>query len=129
MTGYHVLIKPAIKETHDKGRAKNGMFIAVPDPIKNQINDISPGYWRIQAAILSCKYFNFLIINSYFPVDRQNANDRELVELMETLEVIKHTIDNNEFDDILWLGDINCDFLRNSAHLNQIRNFIEEFSI
>ena len=129
LTGYYVLIKPAITETHDKGRAKNGMFIAVPDPIKNQINDISPGYWRIQAAILSCKYFNFLIINSYFPVDRQNANDRELVELMETLEVIKHTIDKNEFDDILWLGDINCDFLRNSAHLNQIRNFIEEFSI
>ena len=28
LPGYHCMIKPAIKETHDKGRAKNSMFIA-----------------------------------------------------------------------------------------------------
>ena len=45
--GFYFLINPAIKETHDKGRGKNGMFIAVPSSIKSQIEDVSPGYWRL----------------------------------------------------------------------------------
>ena len=50
-------------------------------------------------------------------------------ELMETLEAIKHIIENNDFDDILLLGDINADFLRNSAHCNQVKSFIEELNL
>ena len=64
LEGFHVLIKPAIKETQDKGRAKNGMFIAVPDNVKNQISDISPAFWRLQAALFACEHSNQLIINS-----------------------------------------------------------------
>ena len=47
LPGFYILINPAIKETHDRGRAKNGMFIAVPSSIKSQIEDVSPGYWRL----------------------------------------------------------------------------------
>ena len=43
LPGFYCIINPAIKETHDKGRAKNGMFIAVPSSMKRQIEDVSPG--------------------------------------------------------------------------------------
>ena len=70
LTGFHLIIKPAVKVSHENGRAKNGMFIAVPDKIKNQITDVSPSSWRVQAAILKCKKSKLFIINSYFPVDK-----------------------------------------------------------
>ena len=122
-------IKPAVKETQDKGRAKNGMFVAVPNSIKNQIIDVSPVFWRIQAVVLTCKHSKILIINSYFPVDKRTVNVHDVNELLETLEAIKHTIEVNEFNDILFLGDINADFLRNSNHCNQVSNFLEEFQL
>ena len=123
--GFSFIIKPAVKQAQDKGRAKNGMFIAFPDPIKSQIEDVSPTFWRIQAAILKSSNSNLLIINSYFPVDSRNDGG----ELLETIEAIKHVIEQNEFSNILWLGDINCDFLRQTAHITQVQNFIEETTL
>ena len=38
-SGCHVIPKPAVKETLDKGRAKNGMAIIIPDSLKNQPSD------------------------------------------------------------------------------------------
>ena len=87
LEGYHVIIKPAVKDSHDKGRAKNGMFVAVPNSIKNQIIDVSPVFWRIQAVLLTCRSSKILIINSYFPVDRRTENVRGGGELL------KHTIE------------------------------------
>ena len=34
LPGFNCFIKPAVKNNHDKGRPKNGMFIAFPDEIK-----------------------------------------------------------------------------------------------
>ena len=48
----YVIINPADKSTHCKGRARGGLFITVPDYFKNNIQDISPGYWRLQAALV-----------------------------------------------------------------------------
>ena len=42
-----VLINPAVKTSQDKGRPKNGMFIAIPEKLKNHVEDISPNFWRI----------------------------------------------------------------------------------
>ena len=49
---YHCIIKPAMKETHDKGRARNGMFIAIPEILKNCVNDVSPDFLGIQAITI-----------------------------------------------------------------------------
>ena len=100
------------------------MFVAVPDAIKNQITDVSPVCWRIQAVMLTCTKSNLLIINSYFAVERRNQNV-VIGDLLETLEAVKHTIENNDFNDILFLGDVNADFLRNSADCLQVQNFLE----
>ena len=42
LPGYFAIIKPAVKLTHDKGRPKGGLFIAVPDCVKNEVKDVSP---------------------------------------------------------------------------------------
>ena len=48
----HIVINPAEKASHCKGRARGGMFIAVPDYFKNNIQDVSPGHWRLQAVLV-----------------------------------------------------------------------------
>ena len=42
----NIVIKPAFKKDLNHGRPSNGMFIAFPDNIKNQVTDVSPGFWR-----------------------------------------------------------------------------------
>ena len=46
-----IIFKKATKDNMGGGRPKNGMFIAVPDEIKELVTDISPNHWRIQAVI------------------------------------------------------------------------------
>ena len=82
------------------------MFVAVPDNYKNIIEDVSPNYWRLQAVILNCANFKLLLINSYFPVDTKTMNFDES-ELLETLNHIRNVLNMNEFNHILWTGDIN----------------------
>ena len=50
-----------------------------------------------------------------------------------TLNYWKHNhmvnvLNGNEFNHILWTGDINSDFLRNTDHVNVVKQFVEEFS-
>ena len=126
--GFHFIINPAVKETQDKGRAKNGMFIAFPESIKNRVQDVSPGNWRIQAAIIKCSTSNILIINSYFPVDKMTVKV-DGTELSEIIQFIKQIIENNEFSNLLLLGDINCDFIRRTGHTKDVSSFVEECSL
>ena len=128
LPGYLTIINPAKKDTHDKGRPKGGMFMAVPDAIKNLVVDISPGFWRTQAIILKMNSSRILIINSYFPTDPGTIafNDSDL---LETLETIRKIINNNDFHHLFWLGDINADFLRRSGHVTCVKNFLEDLKL
>ena len=103
------------------------MFIAVPDAFKNNVDDVSPDYWRLQAVILKCGNSKIILINSYFPVDPRTKTFDDS-ELLETLDHIRNILNKNEFNHILWTGDINSDFLRNTGHVNVVKQFIEEFS-
>ena len=40
---HHILFKPAEKD-YLEGRPKNGMFIAIPEIMKENVTDISPGH-------------------------------------------------------------------------------------
>jgi exonuclease III len=126
LTGFHTIIKPAVKNDFNYGRPKNGMFIAVPDMFKNIIEDVSPNFWRLQAVIICCTNFKLLLINSYFPVDPKTMNFDES-ELLETLNHIRNVMNMNKFDHVLWTGDINSDFLRKTGHVNTVKQFVEEF--
>ena len=39
---FQFLINPAVKNSHDKGRPKNGMFIAFPRNIESYLTDVFP---------------------------------------------------------------------------------------
>ena len=97
LPGYFVIVKPAVKNAHDKGRPKGGLFIAVPDIFKNEVNDVSPAFWRTQAITLKIGSSKILLINSYFPTDPGTVNFEEN-ELIETLHSVREVIEENDFD-------------------------------
>ena len=107
---FHIFFKSAIKVNYD-GRAKNGMFIAIPNSIIDSVVDVSPDFWRIQAIIIKSDNSNILVINSYFPQDPKTINFDD-AELIEILKVISSVIDNNVFSELIWCGDINTNFVR-----------------
>ena len=96
--------------------------------MKSQIEDISPGYWRLQAIIIKTGNQRLLLINSYFPTDPSTIRFDD-AELMETLEYIRKIFDDNQFSSVIWAGDINCDFIRKTGHVNMIDNFITEMAL
>ena len=128
LPNFHIVFKAAKKDTFDKGRPKNGMFIALPSKYKEQVTDISPDYWRVQAVTINCGNARILLINSYFPVDSRNLdfNDNEL---LETIASILSVIDNNDFSDLIWCGDINADFIRATGHVQKVTDFVNDLKL
>ena len=110
------------------GRPKNGMFIVVPDEIKELVVDVSPNHWRVQAITLQSPSNRLLIINSYFPNDPK-ISEFDTSELLTTLSAINSVMEGNEFDNIIWTGDINADFMRNTQFTSIIERFIDENSL
>ena len=66
-----------------------------------------------------------LVINSYFPTDPGTIAFDDS-DLLETLQSIKSVVDHIEFDKLIWLGDINTDFICKSGHVNSVKNFIDD---
>jgi hypothetical protein len=128
--GFQFFVNPAIKSGQDRGRPANGMFICVPDCIKSCVTDISPGHWRVQAVVIESDHSRTLLINSYFPFDKRDQLDIEgLNDLTETLGVINNIIQGCECDAVVWAGDINADYSRNTQHCNIVKENIEELNL
>ena len=104
------------------------MFIAFPESLKNIITDVSPGFWRLQALTIKLGNFTTLLINTYFPTDPQKPQADES-ELLEILGFIREVIRKNEFDALLWAGDINAHFLRNTSHTFTVNETIEDLGL
>ena len=100
------------------------MFIAVPKQLRNMMEDVSPEHWRIQAVLFCYNLKKILLINTYFPVDQRNNQDDD--DLIITLQCIRGVMDNNDYDTLLWSGDLNMDLKRNSRHVEMTKDFIEE---
>ena len=95
------------------------MFIAVANEIKEYVSDVSPKYWRVQTIILKA-YNRILIINSYFPTDPR-TEDFDTAELQTTLSAINDVKNANDFDNIVWDGDINADFVPVSSTISYLK--------
>lgn len=119
-----VIFKKAVKDSID-GRPKNGMFIAVPVEIREHIVDVSPNHWRVQAVILSTPNNKILIINSYFPTDPK-VNEFDTSELLSTLSAISSVLNDHVYDNVIWGGDINADFIRQTFFTNTVNSFVME---
>ena len=123
-----MIFNPAIKNDLNHGRPSNGMFIAYPVQIKNQVFDVSPGFWRLQAVNIKFSSATLLLINSYFPTDSQR-NCTDETDLLETLSHIKRVIEVTKSDTVLWVGDINSDFLRNTSHTGAVQDALQDLGL
>ena len=121
---YHIYFNPANKEKLT-GRPSNGMFIAIPKYLKSKVTEVSSLSSRIQAVILKAECRNMLILNTYFPQDPK-TNDFDTTDLLTTLIGIQNILKENYFTEVLWTGDINADFSRDTKFASTIRNFVKE---
>ena len=88
------------------GRAKGGlaqMCLKNVDILKDRL---LTNNWRIQAQVLKFPKSRLLWINTYLPTDPLTVQFDDS-ELLEVLHEVESTMDNAEFDDILWNGDLN----------------------
>ena len=120
----HILLKPALKESLE-GRPRNGMFIAEPEMMKEKIADISPNHWRVQAALIQNTNSKIMIVNSYFPQDSRSSINID-PEVEEVITVINNLLMNYNFDDVIWMGDINADFSRNTKHVWRLETYLND---
>ena len=64
-----------------------------------------------------------------FPWQDPRVNDFDETELILLLSEIRNMLNNMEFDEILWEGDINADFMRRMRFARIIEDFINEMNI
>ena len=118
---HHVIFKPATKDGMD-GRPKNGLFIAVPIFLKENVKEIPVESKRLQGVIVTVESFRILLINSYFPTDPRSDFDE--IDLLMLLTEIQKIIDENDFDYMVLVGDINADFRRKTKFVDIIQEFL-----
>ena len=69
-----------------------------------------------------------MIINSYFPTDPKTLNNDNR-DLVTTLAILINIIEATPFHSLYLAGDINADFLRNSSHVQEVRNFMSRLNL
>ena len=124
---HHIVFKPAVKKGLE-GRPMSGLFIAVPMIFKDKIDDVSRESIRIQSLVISLESTKLLLINTYFPTDPKTS-DFDESELLLLLSDVRLTIQDNDFDTLIWTGDINADFKRNTKFVRIVDEFISEINV
>ena len=127
LPGHHLFCKPAVKEGFD-GRPKNGMFVAVPLNLREKTKDISPSSDRVQCVVIKDHLCSILILNTYFPTDPRK-DDFDDTELQLVLSEISTLISDNPCDNVIWTGDINADFRRNSRFVDMVDDFVTDLGL
>ena len=130
LPGAFIFFKPAHKENPlSRGRPQNGMFIAIPQSLKNVTFNISPQHWRIQAIKIQLNNASLVIINTYFPNNPRTA-DFDDSALNEVFEEIGAIAAGQSFDHMVLLGDINTDleFIENHGRMSSWDKFGADFS-
>lgn len=112
-----------------RGRGKGGLAQIWPKSLDHLISRIPvPNAKRVQGSLIALPTSKILWINTYFPGDPGNDNVDE-IELRHTLSGIKWLIDNNVHDHIIWAGDINADFKRDTRHVTVVQDFLKELNL
>ena len=117
---HRIIFKPAIKDGLD-GRPKGGMFIAIPNGLKDAVTEVKVDSNRLQCAVVRVASCRVLLINSYFPTDPRGEFDE--ITLLIIFNEIQKVIDETSFDHLILGGDINADFSRKTRFVNMILAF------
>ena len=121
---------PAFKaNTHiSRGRPSGGLgFVFHKNLSKMIVRLNSPDSNRVQGLRLNFSNDSYVLINSYFPVDKRDGNIDELLRVLQDIKYIIDLCDDN--CKIILLGDLNCDFNRDTIFCNHVKDFCEENSL
>ena len=78
-----------------------------------------------QATMFRFPECPLLIINAYFPCDVKSSQ-YDLEELYNLLSDVDTIIRNNDFANIMLVGDFNCHFQRNSKFTSTVENWLRD---
>jgi hypothetical protein len=84
--------------------------------------------WRLQPVLFQLGKKQILIINSSFPKDPKTLNNDNR-DLVTTLAILINIIEATTFHSLYLAGDINAYFLRNSSHVQEVRNFMSRLNL
>ena len=95
------------------------MFIALPNNLKRNVEDVSPNSSRIQAILLKTDSKNILIVNTYFPKDPKTIEYHVNPDLEDVLAVMENLVNSYHCDGIIIAGDLNIDFKRKNGNVKR----------
>ena len=123
---FDMYIVPAFKSnTHLKGgRGSGGLATMWKKSLTKYVSRLQVSNYRIQATKFKFPSGQLLLLNTYFMCDPQ-LNNFDDVQLLALLDDIQGVIQHN----ILWTGDINTDFSRNTRFVQIVRSFIDSFNL
>jgi exonuclease III len=107
-----------------QGRPYGGTAIYYRKSMASKTKRIRSISSRITAITITTLDNNtVLVINAYLPTDSGMAN---IDELEDTFNEINLIIQLNPANNVIVGGDLNCDFARNTTHVQQVANFAAE---
>ena len=118
---------PAVKSNVQisRGRPSGGLTFLYDKKLSNGIERIvCPNSNRIQGLKVKLHNVSYVLINSYFPVDKRNNDIDELIKVLQDIKYILDTC--NDHCKVILLGDLNCDFSRDTVFVNHIKQFLLE---
>ena len=120
---------PGFREKdQDSGRPKGGIAQLRDKSLDLKVDRISTKSFRIQAQVLHFSTTRILWLNTYFPTDPggENFAEQELLDILGEIETI---MDSNDFDDVVWNGDLNFDKSRNSGFTRTVDRFLARLGL
>ena len=126
---YDMYITPAVKtnEQVTRGRGKGGLCTLWKKGLTKYVSKIECTNFRIQATKFKFKSSNFLIINCYFMCDTGSNFDEN--ELLLLLAEIKRVVETADCQNVCMLGDLNCDFSRQTPFVKIVKDFCDRLNI
>ena len=107
---YAVIDKPAYKNFYsaNPGRLMGGLATIMPKKCRKFVELVNCNSWRLQPFLLKLQKETIMVINTYFPTDSKSDENPDLVDVLAEMKGIIKTYN---FDLLLILGDLNCDFM------------------
>ena len=105
------------------------MFVAIPKYLRNKAKDVSPNHNRMQAILLETDENVVMIVNVYFPPDPKTKAYSMNSDLEDVLATIENLIDSQNCNDVIIVGDLNCDIKRDNGRVDRMRTFLSTNSM
>ena len=127
---YYSYVIPGFRPPgQDNGRARAGLAHLSRKSLAVKKDRVVTYSYRIQAQVLNFPSSRILWINTYMPTDPQRVGQYDTSELMEVLKEVENILTNAEFDDVVWVGDLNWHMERNSFFSKTMKNFVDRVEL